>query len=57
MTCQKCGSEALIDGVRIIDRGHYDQKRDLSATVYTNPGAMLFKGAVTTENSGRVCGS
>jgi hypothetical protein len=47
----------LIDGVRIIDHGNLDKEYDLEATVYKRPGAMLFKGAVSTPLSARVCGN
>ena len=58
MTCVKCGSEASIDGVRILD--HYGAagqlKADLSAATSRNPNALLMKGEVTTSIVGRVCG-
>ena len=56
MECVKCGSEDSIDGVRILDRGHYDHENDLSAVAYENPGALLFKGAVTSPITSRICG-
>ena len=58
MTCVKCGSEASIDGVRILDRyGAAGQlKDDLSAAAYRDPDAVLFKGEVATSIVGRVCG-
>jgi hypothetical protein len=58
MTCVKCGSEASIDGVRILDRhGEAGQfKTDLAAAAYNDPGALLFKGEVATPIVGRVCG-
>jgi predicted nucleic-acid-binding Zn-ribbon protein len=55
--CPKCGSSAVIPEVRIIDHGHYNAALDLSATVYTNPEAWVFKGAVSHRFKARVCGS
>jgi hypothetical protein len=57
MTCQKCGSPTLIEGVRIIEHVYGAGEVDLSATVYKRPGAMLFKGEVSTPLTGRVCGN
>lgn len=58
MPCAKCGSEATIDGVRILER-HGDigeHKADLSAVAYNDPGAVFLKGEVATPIVGRVCG-
>jgi hypothetical protein len=57
MKCERCGSRELIDDVRMIDRGSYDDDNDLSVKVYTKPGAWLFKGEVSSDLTGRVCGS
>ncbi len=58
MKCAKCGSEASIDGVRILDRyGAAGQlSGDLSAAAYKDPAALFFKGEVATQIVGRVCG-
>ena len=56
MTCVKCGSEASIDGVRILDRHSELNASDLTAAAYKDPHALLFKGEVTTTIVARVCG-
>ena len=59
MTCQKCGSDALITGVRIFDRsGAAGQlQTDLTTGLYKDPHAVIFKEEVSTPIYGRVCGS
>ncbi|MDZ4659605.1 MAG: hypothetical protein SH868_18695 [Bythopirellula sp.] len=52
--CMKCGSTEIIPDVRIIDHG--PALLDLSATVYTNPEAYIFKGAISHRLQARVCG-
>jgi hypothetical protein len=57
-TCAKCGSDRVVTRVRIMDRGHYGaDSGDLSAVVYAEPNAMMFKGAQRHDLSARVCGS
>ena len=56
MTCAKCSSSRLIDGVRILDSGQAS-RGDLTAAVYKKPAALIFKGEVTSKLVGRVCGS
>ncbi len=55
-TCPKCGSSEVIPDVRIIDHGNHNFGFDLSATVYTNPDAWVFKGPVSHRFKARVCG-
>lgn len=59
MTCQKCGSDALITGVRLFDRsGETGQiKTDLTVGLHKDPHAVFFKEEVSTPIYGRVCGS
>ena len=57
MTCQKCGSDALITGVRVFDRGHANIKTDLTVGLHKDPDAAIFKEEVATPIYGRVCGS
>jgi predicted nucleic-acid-binding Zn-ribbon protein len=55
--CSKCGSTELIRDVRIMDRGHGSaDSGNLSAVVYGNPEAWMFKGRVRVELSACVCG-
>jgi len=56
MACPKCGSDVLIEGVRMIDMADYNIPLDLTVRVETNPGAMLFKNAVSDKVEVKVCG-
>ena len=56
-SCPKCQSSEVIPNVRIIDHAHYNQPMDLSATIYLDPGAWVFKNAVMHRFSARVCGA
>jgi predicted nucleic-acid-binding Zn-ribbon protein len=54
--CPKCQSSEVIPNVEIIDHAHLNQPMALSATVYTNPEAWVFKGAIMKPFRARVCG-
>ena len=55
-SCPKCGSSEVVRDVRIMDRGHGSADAgDLSAVVYGNPQAWIFKGKVRIELSACVC--
>lgn len=56
MACPKCGSRIEIDGLRIIDRAESNIPLDLTVRVERNPGALLFKGAVSSKVEARACG-
>ena len=56
MTCAKCDSSQIIDGVRILDSGQHS-RGDLTAAAYEKPAALIFKGEVTSKLVGRMCGS
>lgn len=57
-TCSKCGSSEIVRDVRIMDRGHVSADAgDLSAVVYGNPEAWVFKNKVRVELSACVCGA
>ena len=57
-TCSKCGSSEIVRDVRIMDRGHGSaDSGNLSAVVYGNPEAWVFKGKVRVELSACVCGN
>lgn len=55
--CPKCGSSEVIPDVKIIDHAHLNQPMELSATVYLNPEAWVFKGPVSHRLQARVCGA
>lgn len=54
-TCLRCGSDARIPDVRLIDR---DQSSSKNARVglATKPDAMLFKAEVVVSTRATVCG-
>ena len=55
--CPKCGSSEIVRDLRIMDRGHGSADAgDLSAVVYGDPQAWIFKGKVRIELSACVCG-
>jgi predicted nucleic-acid-binding Zn-ribbon protein len=54
--CPKCDGTVIVQGVRVLDRGHGNTKHELSVAVYTNPDAWVFKGQVTGELWACVCG-
>ena len=55
--CSKCGSSEVVRDVRIMDRGHGSaDSGNLSAVVYGDPEAWMFKGKVRVELSACVCG-
>lgn len=54
--CLKCGSDAMIPDVRLIDRGDADYRKPAEVGVATKPDATLFKGEVRVGTSAMVCG-
>ena len=56
-TCPKCSGNVIIQGVRILDRGHGNVASDLSLAVYSNPAAWVFKGEVKAPLFAYVCGA
>ena len=55
--CPKCGCTIVVQGVRVLDRGHGGSQHDLSVAVYSNPSAWLFKGQVTGGLWACICGA
>lgn len=55
-TCIKCGGDAMIPGVRVIDRGDANARKPAELGLYANPDAILFKNEVRVEAVARVCG-
>ncbi len=54
--CPKCGSAEVVRNARVIDRGDANlDAGDLSAAVYANPRAWVFKEKVITPLSACVC--
>ncbi|WP_420455263.1 hypothetical protein [Rubrivirga sp.] len=54
--CLKCGSDAMVPDVRVIDRGESDMRKTAELGLATKPGALLFKGEVRSETRALVCG-
>ena len=55
--CPKCGGTDIIADAQVVDRGHYDARRDLSVATYRSPTAIVFKGRQETTVSAWVCGA
>jgi ribosomal protein S27AE len=53
--CPKCGSGDVIANARAVDRGHLDIESELTVATFRNPGALIFKGQLTTTVSAWVC--
>jgi hypothetical protein len=54
--CLKCDSDAMVPGVRLIDRGESDMRKTTEVGITTKPNAILFKGEVRVETEAFVCG-
>ena len=54
--CLKCGSDAMVPGARMIDRGDGNTRQVAQVGVATKPDAIVFKGEVRSEVSASVCG-
>jgi hypothetical protein len=55
LVCPKCGSPDVIPDVRILDRNE-SWKNELQVEVYSNPNALLFKGAHGGTLRASICG-
>ena len=55
-TCLRCGSDALVPDVRLIDRDQGSASKRLRAGLATKPRAVVFKGEVVTGTRAAVCG-
>jgi predicted nucleic-acid-binding Zn-ribbon protein len=53
--CPKCDGTVIVQGVRVLDRGHNGVKKDLSLAAYASPEAWLFKGEVLAPLHACVC--
>lgn len=52
--CAECGSERIMNDVRLID-ATYGAVLSLRAEMYTNPDALLFKGAEHGQVTATIC--
>jgi hypothetical protein len=55
MTCACCGSEKILAGVSVLDRGKNNYRYNLTLETFDNPNAILMKGAHRAEVLARVC--
>ncbi len=53
--CRRCGSKRILPDVVVCDRVDAGFK-ELSAVVYRNPDALIFKGALYGKLRARICG-
>ena len=55
LRCLRCGSDSVIPDVRLLDRGHGDDRRPQELGVQKHPDAMLFKDEVRVRTRAQVC--
>ena len=55
LRCTRCGSDAIIPRVRVLDRDEGGTHRDLQVEVQRRPNAMLFKRPERSAISAQVC--
>lgn len=53
--CPKCNSSELIADARAVDRGHYEQHRDMIVARLQDPGRAGAKGVFESTVSAWVC--
>lgn len=53
--CPKCGSTEVLVGAELSDRGESNVRKPATVRVYTNPDALIFKGAKDANVSADVC--
>jgi len=52
--CLKCGCSERLEGIRVVTGA--ESFRDLKVEAYRNPGALVFKGAVSSVLQASICG-
>ena len=55
-TCNNCGSNKIMNGIKIVDHGHGNAKRDLSVQIKTTDN-FLFNKFEKSELKAIICGS
>lgn len=53
-TCTECGSDKMINGVKILDSGQYSYE-SLRVAMHANPDAKLFKKTEFSELRATIC--
>ena len=54
--CLKCGADAMIPDVRVVDRGQNNHRHESELGLQVRPEALLFKGEVRVGTWAQVCG-
>ncbi|WP_412070514.1 hypothetical protein [Rubrivirga sp. IMCC43871] len=54
--CLKCGSDAMVPGVRVVDRGQNNHRHDSELGLQVRPDAVIFKREVRVGTWSQVCG-
>lgn len=57
MKCTQCGSDDIIDRVRVVDRGDDGRKGDLAVEVERNPTALIQKSPISAPVAASICGA
>jgi formate dehydrogenase assembly factor FdhD len=57
LACNRCGSDAVIPRLRVIERGDSNARYDLQVEVQRRPNAVLFKRPERSTLSAQVCGA
>ena len=55
LLCPRCGSDEVMPGVRVVERGEDGMRHDLQAEVLRGPNALLFKRPERANLTARVC--
>jgi hypothetical protein len=56
MTCLRCGSDAIIPNVRLVDQDANGSRKTAEVALARKPDATFFKGDVRMETRAWVCG-
>jgi hypothetical protein len=56
LPCKRCGADAVIPRLRVIERGDGNQRFELQVEVQRRPNAVLFKRPERSNISAQVCG-
>lgn len=57
LLCTRCGSDAVIPRVRVLDRGESNTRQNLEVEIQRRPNAVLFKRPERSTVSAQVCGA
>ena len=57
LLCTRCGADAVIPRVRVVERDEGGTRKDVELEVQRRPNAMLFKRPERSKVSAQVCGA